>query len=315
MIVTNLKKILAVAMLLTLTSPLFAGSGEDSPVDNKSTYHISDSIDLVSANDIQYEKPKVVIKLVYPKFSNSNDSDVSAENTDTPTNTPSEPAGSSSIIIDAFNQAVTKVIREEITAFKQQVADAQTYQHTLEKSKVKNRLSVDYSSAIINLEEKPLISIRFIIQGYATGMAHPYRRYRVVNFDIDAGTEIQLSELFKPDSEYVEVIINSAKKDLDKKLRGQSISSSLTADSLANWNLNLNGIRITFDPGTVAPAVYGTQTVLISYATLKEIIEPASSLGQCLKHRSRCLREHLLTGGFIDEAANTRHGTLNPVFS
>jgi hypothetical protein len=311
MIMMTFKKLLTIAMLLTLVSPIFAESNDDSPVDNKSTYHITDSIDLITANDVQYEKPKVVIKLVYPKFSNSNDSHIIAENTDTPTNTPSEPAGSSSIIIDAFNQAVTKVIHEEITAFKQQVADAQTYQHTLDKAKVKNRLSVDYSSAIINLEEKPLISIRFIIQGYATGMAHPYRRYRVVNFDIDAGSDIQLSELFKPDSNYMEVITNSAKNDLDKMLRAKSIISSPTAENMTNWNLNLNGIRITFDPATVAPAVYGTQTVLIPYSTLKD---PASSLGQCLKHRSRCMRDHLLTGGFIDEAANTRHGALNPVF-
>ncbi len=299
-------------MLLTLSFSALAESVDDSPIDNKSTYHISDKIDLISASDVQYPKPRLIVKLVFPRLSNSDDSEPSAENTDSP-DAP-QAADNTSLTVDAFNQLVTKTVNEEIDSFKQKMADAQAYQKTLDKTKVKNRLTIDYSSAIINLDHDPIISIRFIIQGYATGMAHPFRRYRVVNFDVNNGSEIQLSELFKPDANYLEVLNDYAAKELEKMLHGKSTeNTALSAENFSNWNFNLNGLRFTFDEATVAPAIYGTQTILIPYAKIQELINPETTFGQCLKHRRSCMRDHLLTGGFIDEAANTRHGALNPI--
>lgn len=309
------RKLIITVMMLTLSSLAAAETTDDSPVDNKSTYHISDSIDMISASDVQYEKPRIVIKMMFPRLGNSNDSDQSSEVSNTEnSNTSTDTRDNTSIKIDSFNQLVTKVINEEINGFKQRVTDAQSYQQTIDKTKIKNRLTIDYSSAVINLEENPLISIRFVIQGYVTGMKQPFRRYRVVNFDLDAGNEIQLADLFKSDVNYLEVITNYATKELDKIMHSKPGNNpALTAESFSNWNFNLNGIRITFDEATVAPAALGSQSILIPYSTLKGLINPDSVLGLCLKNRSRCMRDHLLTGGFIDEAANTRYSVLNPV--
>jgi hypothetical protein len=319
-------KTLVALLLAAFTTCTYAEVNDDSPVDNKSTYHITNAIDLVSATDIQYEKPKIMIKMVFPRLTNSDDSDTTLTaskgnedlsnpaNDNESTNTSSNHTSSA---VDAFNQQMTKVINEEIAYFKQKVAEADTYQKTLEKSKVKNRLTIDYNSAVINLEEEPIISIRLVVQGSITGIAHPFNRYRTVNFDIGSGKEIQLSELFKADSNYLEVISQLANAELSRKLHNNMLANGAASSeaNFNNWNININGLRITFDETTVAPATLGSQSILIPYSTIKKIIEPESSLGRCLQHRTRCMRDPLLTGGFIDEAANTSDSRLNPVLS
>lgn len=293
-----------IRLLIVILTVLLAGNAhsltrEDSPVDNKSTYHISDNVDLVTTTDMQYGSKKMTIKLVYPRLANSDDS---ADDNNIDMN-------DSSSKINAFNEQVTRVINEEIARFKEQVASQDSVQSAMNKDKIKNRLTIDFSSAVINLDEQPILSIRFVAQGYISGMKKPFRRYRSLNFDFGEGRELRLSDLFKSDSDYLTTIADYANKELGKKLRGYTPSNSMAPsdDQFANWNINLNGIRITFDPDTIAPASYGSQTILIPYSKFKDIFNSESSFGQCMQHRKHCLGEHLLTGGFIDEAAYSSH--------
>ncbi|HTM63119.1 MAG TPA: RsiV family protein [Gammaproteobacteria bacterium] len=303
--------------LLLIISPLAFAEIEDSPVDNKSTYHISDNIDLVSAHDTQYAK-KVVIKMVYPRLSSNDNTEVirnEIKNNDDD-QMPADNEISPSSSVNSFNEQVTQLINEEIKIFKQKVADARDYQAKLESSKVKNRLAIDYNSAIINLDESPIISIRFVMSGYVTGMEHPFRNYRSLNFDIESGRAMELSDLFDPQSNYLDAMGNVVNADLSKRIRSDAMLSSGSHASLENyhnWNINPHGLRITFDAGTVAPYAYGSQSVLIPYSDIKDFINPESPLGRCLAHRKRCMRDPLLTGGFIDEAVNSSHRRLNPV--
>ncbi|MCW5582533.1 MAG: DUF3298 domain-containing protein [Gammaproteobacteria bacterium] len=69
------------------------------------------------------------------------------------------------------------------------------------------------------------------------------------------------------------------------------------------WNIKPNGLLITFETGKVAPYIYGPQTVLVPYSALMDVIPPESPIADCITHRSRCLSNNLLTGGFIDEAS------------
>jgi tRNA isopentenyl-2-thiomethyl-A-37 hydroxylase MiaE len=316
-------QLLIMAFTLALPAYACAEAGDDSPVDNKSTYHISDNIDLVTAHDVQYEKPRIVIKLVFPRLSSSDDSstpDASTDKVDNNADSNDKTTSANLAGVDktnAFNEQVTAIIKEEISHFKQVVTDAQDAQKTMEKSKIRNRMAIDYNSAIVNMDAEPMISIRFIVQGYVSGTAHPYRRYRVLNFDLENGRVMQLSELFDSESNYLAAIAQYSEKILTKKLHTTTMIEGGTAPTetnYSNWNINPHGLRFTFDEATVAPYSYGSQTILIPYAALKEFINPESILGRCLAHRKRCMRDNLLTGGFIDEAANTSHRRLNPVF-
>ncbi len=309
------KTLLAIALTLMMLPVAHAATitDDDTPVDNKSTYHISDTIDLVTKTDVQYEKPRITIRLVYPSM-NANDERIaiSDETIDKTTGN----VGDSKV--DIFNRDVTDIIHQEIKTFQQRVAEAGGYQGTIDKSKVRNRLSIDYSSAIVNLEREPIISVRFIIQGFMTGMKQPFIRYRSYNFDLESGAPITLSDNFKPDSAYLTKIASFVHDSLAKKLHNKlnlSDSDNLPVEAFNNWNINLNGLRISFDDATVAPAAFGSQSVLIPYAALKAYINPESALGRCLEHQRSCFKEHVLTGGFIDTAANFHDSGLNPVLS
>lgn len=274
--------------------PAYAEDNDDSGIDDQHVYHVYADVDLISMNKIQYAKPKIIVKMVYPRLSSD--------------------SGSESI--DAFNDLVEKTVREEVNLFKKQVADTHEYQKNIPNSELKNNLSIDFDSSIVNTNNNPLISIRMVIQGYITGMAHPYRRHRVLNFDLDNGNAIELADIFKPDSDYLQILSDYTTKILEKKLKNNQMIAEGAApkpENFKNWNVSPNGFRITFDEAQVAPYVYGTQTVMIPYSALQDIINPDSAVGQCLMHRKRCLRNNLLTGGFIDEAINSRHRSLNPV--
>ena len=276
----------------------------DSPVDNKSTYHLTDSIDLIAKSDVRYDKPRVVIRLSYPYLAENIAADISPMMKDDPAIKENgvDPVASSGSLAMTFNEEATKMINEEIRFFKDKVAQAGV---AAKPSKTRNRLTIDYSSAIVNLEKQPIISVRFIIQGYVNGTKEAYKHYRSLNFDMQNGTTLQLADLFKSDAPYMTIITDYTETELGK---GKfATRATLTPEQFSNWNININGLRITFDN---EPA---SKSILIPYAKLQRVINPESALGKCLEHRKRCMQDHLLTGGFIDEAANTRHRRLNPI--
>jgi len=309
-----LRLICLCALSAFLTQTALGNTLDDSPVDNKSTYHLSDSVDLISKSDVQYDKPRVVIRLAYPKLANSFGSNMNTDNIDDPMKTDTtNNVDPSNNVVDTFNTEITRIINEEIEHFKQKIAESG---NTAGESKPRNRLAIDYSSAIVNLETQPIISIRFIVQGYVAGLKQPYRRYRTLNFDMEAGSVMQLSDLFKPDSAYLAVIAAYVSKELAKDTHGKvavNEDNNIPPDLLVNWNININGLRFTFDEASIAPAALGSLTVLIPYSKLSAFINKDSALGRCLEHRKSCMRDHLLTGAFIDEAANTRHRRFDPV--
>lgn len=135
------------------------------------------------------------------------------------------------------------------------------------------------------------------------------------------GQEVTLADLFQPNSDYLTVLSNYTKDALMKRLQDKNLIAEGTApkeDNFKIWNVNPRGLLITFDEAQVAPYVYGTQSVLVPYSVLKPIIKPKSAISACATYRFRCIQNHVLTGGFIDEAANapranSHHRLLNPV--
>lgn len=298
-----MKKTLLLCLLLSALNP--AAYADDETVDDndntdkKQIYHISGDVNLVPTVKVEYGKPRIVIKEVYPVIESATSDDN----------------------IDNFNQQVDSMLKEDIALFTQKVKDNQSVQATLEKSAIKNDLNVDFDTSIVNTGKNPIISIRFTMQTYIAGMAHPAHYHRVLNYDLYNGQSLELTDLFQPDSDYLTVISDYTKNALSKRLKDKSMIATGTApnkENFKNWNINPHGLLITFDETQVAPYIYGTQSVIIPYSALKSVIVPKSVIASCLLHRKRCLQNNLLTGGFIDEAANTpgadtHHRVLNPV--
>ncbi len=293
-----MKKII-IFFLILLTAitfiPAFADDDDDnddesSGVPRQQIFHVYDDVDLLPTTKMRYGKYKMVIKTIYPRL-------VSDDQKHDET-------------VDAFNLMVQTILQDEVDQFTKQVADNQPYEKNLPKgTDWKNEMTIDFDSSTVNTTDNPLISVRFSIEGYTAGMAHPYHRHRVLNFNLGNGQTVELADLFQPSANYLQILADYSRKILVKRLKElndpQKIEQGIApmADNYKNWNLNPDGLLITFDEIQVAPYVYGAQKVLVPYAILIPIMAPNSPIAECLKRQKKCLNNHLLTGGFMEEAA------------
>lgn len=301
----NFVSILTSLVFCTYSMALMA-DGDDTGRDDKQVYHLYNNVDLISTIKIQYDKPRIVIKSVFPRLALHEDDNGSNENA---TN------------LDNINTNISVLVDQAILDFKQYVHDNVSAQQALKKLKIRNDFYLDYNASFIKPNRTPIISIRFSTQGVVTGMAHPYHRYFVFNYDLESEENMTLDDLFEPDSDYLTVLSNYASSKLNRKLEDKQLITKGTAPVAENfklWNLKSNGLLVTFDEGQVAPSYLGAQTILIPFSALKEIIASDSPLHKCVE-KKRCGTD-ILTGGFIDEAnnsraINTRHRRLNPILS
>lgn len=273
------------------------GIGDDSAKDDTQVYFLYDGIDLATTLKFQYPKAKMMIKTVYPVLHSEDENEAAISN---------------------FNALVLEIINQEIDEFKNQVAQMKPDQAKLAKSVLKNDLYIDYDSSFINMTDQHVLSVRFTIAGMIAGSAHGYHTHRVLNYDLDAGEPLGLEDLFLPDADFITRLSEYTRGVLTKRLSNKEMVIAGTEPTPANfreWNVKPIGLVITFDEYQVAPYVFGAQTVLIPYSALNDILDPDSPIYSCIKSHSRCMRNNLLTGGFIDEALNTRHRRFNPLLS
>ncbi|OGT36085.1 MAG: hypothetical protein A3F11_05595 [Gammaproteobacteria bacterium RIFCSPHIGHO2_12_FULL_37_14] len=291
--------ILLIISCLLWVTPVFADDEEDSGVEKQQIYHIYNDVDLIPTTQLRYSKPKIVIKSIFPVLT----SEEQSEN------------------VEKFNQLVQSIIQEEIADYKKRSADLLPSRNNLPKSVSANEstLDIDFDSSIVNTNGNPIISIRFSVEGYIAGMAHPYHHHRVLNFDLENGQPLELNDIFKSDSAYLNVLAHFSNTALSKRFKelGDAVAKGTAPvlQNYKNWNVNPSGLLITFDEYQVAPYYYGTQTVLIPYSQLNDLVAPYSPLGTCLKHKNQCLRSNLLTGGFMEEASNAARGASDPALS
>lgn len=286
----------ALLIVSSVLAPVFAYD-DNTGRDDAQVYHLYSDIDLVTTLKYRYgQTPKSFVKSVYPQLEGDVDSDY----------------------LTRFNELVTDLIKQEVAAFQKSMEQNQKGLTITPSTKTRNNLYVDYDSSVVKSDQDHLLSVRFSFQGYLTGMAHPFHYHRVLNYDIDSGQKIELDELFIPGSNYLEILSDYVRETLGKSLDDKKMlaqGTTPTADNFKFWNIKPNGLLFTFDEYQVAPYVFGAQTVLVPYSVLKDVLAPESIIAGCVKQKKKCARNNLLTGGFIDEAVNTRHRSLNPILS
>lgn len=276
---------LSILIASLLSASYVCAEEETAKKDHTPIYHIYADINMKSTVKYENEK-KMVMKYVYPQLT---------------TETPDE-------FIDKFNAQILD-IKDQITAeFKQKVQDNESTLKSLPKELAKgnNNLQVDYDSSTVESGDNYIVSIRFSVSGMIVGMAHPYHYYRVFNYNLDTGEQLELNQLFNPDADYLAVLSNYTRGELEKRLSDKEMVAEGTSpkpENFKNWSVKPNGLLITFDETQVAPYVEGAQTVLVPYSVLKPIIAKDAVIAGCIKHRKSCANSNLLTGGFIDEAA------------
>lgn len=177
-----------------------------------------------------------------------------------------------------FNEHVKKMLDKLIADFKSDLKNNKA------PIAAESYLKINYESVgfVSQSQHSDYISVRFDINRYEKGMAHPANEVRVFNFDLAQNKELKLADIFQPNSAYLENISNYCKKELSKQKSADASmiesGASSKEENYRNWNLTLSGLLITFDEAQVAPRYMGKQEVLI----------PKDQLTKTLTHEAAC---------------------------
>lgn len=137
----------------------------------------------------------------------------------------------------------------------------------------KTGLNVTYS---LPYNTKNALSVSFNISIYHRGAAHPSNTVAVLNFI--NGRQVNLSELFRPEVNYLKPIASlCSKKITEKNISDKKWIEEGTRPIDKNykiWSFSSDGINIIFDTYQVAAYVYGPQTVKIPLSQISSLLNP-----------------------------------------
>src|SRR5258706_1961942 len=175
----------------------------------------------------------------------------------------------------------------------------------------KEYLSMTYD--VIRADDR-LISVRFDKQTYTRGAAHAVQEFRVINYNLEEGRLLQLGELFRPNSKYLNIIadycLDSLRKQNNKDCfeatkdprsgidRGYcervankdfwlSEQGRPTSNNFQFWNLKNEGLLLSFEECRMAGCMAGPREVLIPYESLKTIAQPKGVLVRWISPSAR----------------------------
>lgn len=183
--------------------------------------------------------------------------------------------GSTDARVVTFNMEMTKLVHGEIDSFKKNSSKLPN-----DPTFASSFFDVIYT---LMLQSGDIWGLKLDFSGYASGAAHPYHYSVTVNYDLGQGKELALSDLFLPNSNYLEAISSYCIMELSKRdiaFDMFSEGAAPTPENYRNWNITADGLMITFDEYQVAPYAAGPQTVIVPYGVLQPMIDPLGPLGK-----------------------------------
>ena len=174
-----------------------------------------------------------------------------------------------------FNNEMAQLTLEEIAKFKDNVVQIQSLPGSPGSA-------YDQQYKLLSAPGN-LLSLKFDIYIYIEGTAHPNTHSRTVNYDLEAGADVMLEQLFLPGSDYLDLIANNCIAQLktrDIGFEGFSSGAQPVPENYGSWNITPTGLLITFDEYKVAAYAAGPQEVVVPYAELKSAIDPHGLLAQ-----------------------------------
>jgi hypothetical protein len=131
--------------------------------------------------------------------------------------------------------------------------------------------------------ERGVISIYFDISYYMSGAAHPNGYSIVLNYDLLAGAQINLADLFLPGSDYLQPLSQYCTTTLANQRRLEFPDGALPNNvNYKSWNITPTGLRITFDPYQVGPYAMGFQVVDVPFVELGSIFRSDGAIGRVI---------------------------------
>ena len=173
----------------------------------------------------------------------------------------------------AFNQRLSSLINQEVEIYRKSFQELPITPNS-------NGSFLDATYSIVS-QIGDIWSFKFDFSFYADTAAHPGLNSLTLNYDLGQGQELGLSDLFLPDSNYLDVIAEYCMNELRKQPFADSSSlegAQPTPENYRNWNIEPGGLMITFHAYQVAPGAAGPQTIIIPYDQLAALIDPQGPL-------------------------------------
>src|SRR5437868_1074247 len=135
----------------------------------------------------------------------------------------------------------------------------------------------------VSYADPKLISLVFTIATFSGG-AHPNSARIALLFDLAAGRALKLADVLADPKTAVAEIAARCKTQLEEQAKKEDWELFDNADVAAvvgedtNWAADKEGVEILFDPYSVAPYVVGPRECRLSYADVKEWLNPSGPL-------------------------------------
>ncbi len=185
--------------------------------------------------------------------------------------------GSTDAHVQAFNTELKGIVQNEVDAFRKNLAE-------MTPTPGGNGSTFDVAYELVS-QKGNIWSLKFNIEGYTEGAAHPYHYTITVNHDLENDKDVTLDEVFQPNSNYLQALSDYSKAELSKRdigFEGFEQGADPTPENYHNWNVSDKGLIITFDEYQVAPYAAGPQIVAISFSEVAGLINPQGPIAPYL---------------------------------
>lgn len=182
-----------------------------------------------------------------------------------------------------FNRRARALVLEDVTPYLESDPDP-------EKENNPNWKDVeefyDVSHKVVFASDE-LASVLFYKEGYRWGAGHSFHEPVTFNFDLKAGREVKLAELFRPGADYLRALKNLCDEDLKRQFGSRYPQGEVTglegglqpkAKNFESWVVTRDGLVIIFAEYRVMAYADGEPKVLIPFDSLREIIDPGGPL-------------------------------------
>jgi hypothetical protein len=184
-----------------------------------------------------------------------------------------------------FNRLARTFVLDDVTPYIESDPDPEKERHPHWKD-VEEYHNVSHKVVYASDE---LVSVLFYVEGYNWGAGHGQHKPVTLNFDLKAGREVGLAQVFKPGSDYLRLIADLCHEDLKRQFgaggypggEGTAVEGGRVKpaeDSLKAWVVTREGLVFVFEEYHVVAYSQGEPKVLIPFERLREFIDPRGPL-------------------------------------
>jgi len=192
-----------------------------------------------------------------------------------------------------FNSAIATLAHKQFNEYKKSelrpMSNAERFPRYHEDDF--EHLYIDYDLPFIS---ERIINIRFYAASYGRGAAHDVEYFFVFNYDLEAGKQIQLSDVFESRTSYLKVISKYSADVVKRTLCRENSWGAKTFDECLRkvfiwdegikpvqetfkaWSIINDGLLFSFDPCQLTGCAGGEYYVVVPYSEIKSVMKPNS---------------------------------------